>query len=63
MEQLSKQSKCISWKRQPQPVKMMKGKMKTTIKEMIMKTMRLMVMTMHTLMKTILQLDAMSMPE
>ena len=41
----------------------MKGMMKATMEEMIMEAMILMVMTMNTLMKTILQVDGNSMPD
>ena len=41
----------------------MKGTMKATMEEMILETMRLMVMAMHTLIKAILQLGGISMPE
>ena len=44
-------------------VMMMKGTMKATMEQMIMEAMRMMVMTMNTLMKTILQVNGISMPD
>ena len=63
MEQLTKHSQSISCNRRAPMVMTMKGTMKATMEEMIMEAMRLMVMTMNTLMKTILQVNGISMPD
>ena len=63
MEQLTKHSQSISCNRRAPMVMTMKGTMKATMEEMLLEAMRLMLMTMNILMKTILQVDGISIPD